>query len=128
MKAKELRQLQSDELDKMVRDMQAELVQLRNQVSRGTTLKSPARVRELRRGIARIITLKREQAGVKATFDPVKRTPKKVGTAKAKKKPQAIKQSKSAQKNETASSSAPVSTPSSSTGKQTAAASPATTE
>ncbi|MFC1769121.1 50S ribosomal protein L29 [Nanoarchaeota archaeon] len=60
-KMKELRQLNDKELDSKVDEMNKELMKLYSQVSTGTNPKKPKQIRELKRTIARILTINNEK-------------------------------------------------------------------
>jgi len=60
-KTSELRSLKEEDLDKRLAELKTELIKLYTQVSTGTTLKNPSDVRDTRKGIAKILTLKRER-------------------------------------------------------------------
>lgn len=60
MKAEELRELGRDELEKKAADMRRELLSARIAFA-GQQLKSPLKLRHLRRGIARILTIMAEK-------------------------------------------------------------------
>ena len=66
MKASEIKELTEAELRQKLNDAQQELFNLRLQQSSGR-LEKPSRVRELRRDIARIQTVARQQALAKRT-------------------------------------------------------------
>jgi len=61
LRADELRGKELAELRKLLEDQRAELVTLRQKAATGA-LESPARVREVRKNIARILTIMREKA------------------------------------------------------------------
>jgi len=61
LRADELRGKEVAELRKLLEDQRAELVTLRQKAAAGA-LESPARVREVRKNIARILTIMREKA------------------------------------------------------------------
>ncbi len=61
LRADELRGKELAELRKLLEDQRAELVTLRQKAAAGA-LESPARVREVRKNIARILTIMREKA------------------------------------------------------------------
>jgi len=63
MKAKELRDLTEDELRQRREEAQKELFNLRLRQSTGNTEK-PSRIRELRRDIARMLTIAQERRKV----------------------------------------------------------------
>ncbi len=60
MKASEIRNHTSDELAKKLVDLKEELFKLRFQLATGQ-LENPMRIREVRRGIARVQTIIRER-------------------------------------------------------------------
>ena len=60
MKASEIRNLTSEELGKKLNDLKDELFKLRFQLATGQ-LENPMRIREVRRGIARVKTIIRER-------------------------------------------------------------------
>ncbi|NAZ39293.1 MAG: 50S ribosomal protein L29 [Acidilobus sp.] len=61
MRADELRGKDLAELKRLLEEQRAELVTLRQKAAAGA-LESPARVREVRKNIARILTIMREKA------------------------------------------------------------------
>ena len=60
MKIKDLRALKDDELRTKITDAKKELLELRVKKSTGT-LEKPSRINELRKGIARAMTILRER-------------------------------------------------------------------
>ena len=60
MKIKDLRKLKDDELKVKITDAKKELLELRVKKSTGT-LEKPSRINELRKGIARAMTILRER-------------------------------------------------------------------
>ncbi|MCF7847366.1 MAG: 50S ribosomal protein L29 [Kiritimatiellales bacterium] len=60
MKVKELREMTTEELEQQIRETQKELFNLRLQQVSGQ-LENPARVKELRRSLARIKTIQNEK-------------------------------------------------------------------
>ena len=60
MKIKDLRSLKDDELKAKIADAKKELLELRMKKSTGT-LEKPSRINELRKGIARAMTILRER-------------------------------------------------------------------
>lgn len=60
MKASEIRNLTSDELSKKLADLKDELFKLRFQLATGQ-LENPMRIRDVRRGIARVKTVIRQR-------------------------------------------------------------------
>lgn len=57
LRKRELAQLLPEERKKKVSELRADLTTIRTQVKSGGTVENPARVRELRRTIARILTV-----------------------------------------------------------------------
>ncbi len=57
---KEIRGLKKEELDKRLQDAKLDLLKERGNIKMRRPIKNPGRIRELRRTIARILTLKRE--------------------------------------------------------------------
>ena len=72
MKAAELRDLGADELGEKERDLTDQLFRLRIQKSMGQ-LEAPARMRSVRRDLARIKTVLRQKAGTAAHAIAAKR-------------------------------------------------------
>ena len=64
LKAKELRKMSLEDLNKRLAELRLELSKEYGKIKMGRSTKNPARVRELRKAIARILTVKREK-GVK---------------------------------------------------------------
>jgi large subunit ribosomal protein L29 len=56
LRKRELAQMLPEERKKKVSELRAELTTIRTQVKSGGTVDNPARVRELRRTVARILT------------------------------------------------------------------------
>jgi len=61
MKYKELQSLKPAERKKKEQELIIELIKLQSQVATGTTLKSPGQIRQLKRTLARLQSLKQEQ-------------------------------------------------------------------
>ena len=62
-RAKELRQKSEEELRQLLSEYRAELRRLKAQTSAGVRPENPGRVRELKRTIARILTILKEKKG-----------------------------------------------------------------
>ncbi|MDN5358390.1 MAG: large subunit ribosomal protein [Candidatus Diapherotrites archaeon] len=62
-RAKELRQKSEEELRKMLAEYRAELRRIKAQTAAGVRPENPGRARELKRTIARILTILREKKG-----------------------------------------------------------------
>jgi large subunit ribosomal protein L29 len=56
----EIRRMSKEERDRRLEELRAELARLKAQAARGT-LENPARIREIKRTIARILTVEREE-------------------------------------------------------------------
>lgn len=63
VRTKELRQKTGQELRSLLSEYRAELRRLRAQISAGVRPENPGRVRELKRTIARILTVLNEKKG-----------------------------------------------------------------
>lgn len=61
MKAKELRSMSDKELEEKLDEISKELMKLNGQIATGTTPKSPGQVKELKKALAKIKTLKKEK-------------------------------------------------------------------
>lgn len=60
MKIKELQNLSNEELEKRYNEVKIELIKLNSQISTGTTIKSPGQVKKLKKTIAKIKTIQRQ--------------------------------------------------------------------
>ena len=65
MKTKEIRSLDKNTLDEKKIELKKELVKMNAQVAIGTALKSPGQVKEIKKNIARILTIENEKASQK---------------------------------------------------------------
>lgn len=65
VKASEIRGMSREEREKLLQEIRAELINLRHKAVVGG-LESPGRLRELKRNIARILTINREEELKKA--------------------------------------------------------------
>ncbi len=61
---KELRKMSNEELEKKLEELRRELLSIRGKIRAHITPDNPGRVREIKRNIARILTLLRER-GIK---------------------------------------------------------------
>ena len=61
LRAKEARKLSLNELKKKESDVQKELMKLKGKASTGVAPENPGRIRELRKALARIKTIKKER-------------------------------------------------------------------
>ena len=57
LRAEEIRKMKTEELDKRMQDLKKELMKVKMQISQGTVPEKPGRVREIRKTIARILTI-----------------------------------------------------------------------
>ncbi|RLI34283.1 50S ribosomal protein L29 [Candidatus Bathyarchaeota archaeon] len=63
LKVKEIRQMSREERLKKLEELKAEIMKLRTDVKAKGRVENPAALRELRRSIARILTVEREEQG-----------------------------------------------------------------
>lgn len=61
IRKKSMRKLEEKELDKKLTDMRLELAKQKASVKIGATVSSPGRIREMRKTIARSLTIKNER-------------------------------------------------------------------
>jgi len=67
MRLREIRSMVPDEREKKLTELRTELLKLRATVKAGGAVENPARIREIRKVIARLLTIQREsQLGIKA--------------------------------------------------------------
>lgn len=60
MKTQEIRKMKAEDLDKKLSELHLELSKELGSVKMGRAVKNPGKIKELRRSIARIMTVKRE--------------------------------------------------------------------
>lgn len=60
MRARQVRELKPEDMDKKLSELRLELLKEMGNVKMGKSVKNPGKIRELRRSIARILTIKRE--------------------------------------------------------------------
>ncbi|MGQ9538367.1 MAG: 50S ribosomal protein L29 [Candidatus Bathycorpusculaceae bacterium] len=60
IRVKEIREMSPEERNKKLTEFKTELVRLKTMVKAGGTVENPARIKELRRAIARTLTVERE--------------------------------------------------------------------
>ena len=65
MKAKELKIMNEPDLESKVTELKKELMKVNSQIAIGTLPKSPGKVKEMKRTIAKILTIKRMKGGEK---------------------------------------------------------------
>ena len=61
IRVKEMRDMNSEERTKRLNELRTELVRLKTMIEAGGTVENPARIRELRKTIARILTIENEE-------------------------------------------------------------------
>ena len=61
MRAKELRLLNEFDLENKMVELKKELIKINSQIAIGTVPKNPGKVREIKRTIAKILTIKKEK-------------------------------------------------------------------
>jgi len=65
LRVKEIRDMSAEDRKKRLRELQTELVRLRTMIKAGGGIENPARVRELRKTVARILTIENEPTSKK---------------------------------------------------------------
>ena len=60
MKLKEIRNLEKNAFDEKIAEMKKELVKINAQVAIGTTLKNPGHAKQIKKTIARMLTIQHE--------------------------------------------------------------------
>ncbi|HDJ04908.1 50S ribosomal protein L29 [Candidatus Bathyarchaeota archaeon] len=61
LRMREIRAMSRDEREKRLAELKAELVRLRTMIKAGGTIENPSRIREIRKTIARILTVNNEE-------------------------------------------------------------------
>ena len=78
LRLKDIRSMSSEERGKKVSDLRTELARLKTMVRAGGAVENPARIRELRKTIAKILTIENEdKLGLRKKEEPAKKTGKK---------------------------------------------------
>ena len=62
LKAKDIRTMKDEDVEKQLKDLRGDLLRQRAITATGGAPESPGRIRELRRTIARILTIQNEKA------------------------------------------------------------------
>ena len=60
LKAKDIRKMTPEERRERLRELRNELIRLRGILASGSPVENPSRIREIKRAIARILTVERE--------------------------------------------------------------------
>jgi len=88
MRIKEINALSTEDRENKLLDLRIELARIRTMVNAGGAVENPTRIRELRRTIAQILTIKNEKKlGIRQTSaeeKPEKKTEKPIKKPKAK--------------------------------------------
>jgi len=61
LRAEDIRKMSPEERLRKLRELRIELMRLRGQLSAGGIVENPSRIREVRKAIARILTVMREE-------------------------------------------------------------------
>ncbi len=61
LRVKEIRDMPPEERKRRLDELKTELVRLKTMIKAGGTVDNPARIKELRKAIARILTIEKEQ-------------------------------------------------------------------
>jgi large subunit ribosomal protein L29 len=78
MRVKEIREMSLEERTKKLGELRTELLRLRTMIRAGGTIENPARIKELRKAIAQILTIEKERKlGLAKTKTREKRREKK---------------------------------------------------
>jgi len=67
LRKREIRQLLPEEREKKLAELRTELVKLRTTVKSGGNIENTGRIRELKRTVARLLTIEHEKASPEAT-------------------------------------------------------------
>jgi len=62
LRTKDIRAMSSEDREKKVMELRTELLRLKTLVKAGGSIENPARVRELRKAIARVLTIENEES------------------------------------------------------------------
>lgn len=60
LRVKDIRAMSSQDRENKLVELRAELTRLKTMVKAGGTIENPARIRELRKSVARVLTIERE--------------------------------------------------------------------
>ncbi len=69
----EIRKMDEKEMDKRLTELQLEMAKERANISIGATVVSPGRIKEIRKTIARILTIKNQKKNSKSVSNPKKK-------------------------------------------------------
>ncbi|MEE8401676.1 MAG: 50S ribosomal protein L29 [Candidatus Hydrothermarchaeaceae archaeon] len=65
LRSAEIRDMSEEEVDEKIFELKGELLREKTKIASGGVADNPGRIKEIRRTIARILTIKRENEGVK---------------------------------------------------------------
>ena len=89
MRIKEIDAMTPEAREQRLIDLRVELARIRTMVKAGGAVENPTRIRQLRKTIARILTIQNEQEiGLRKAPEPEKKEEKPVKKAKPKKEPE----------------------------------------
>jgi len=90
LRVKEIREQSHEDRQKRLNELRNELVRLMTMIKAGGSIENPARVHELRKAIARILTIESEPTPPKKLEKAAEKTEKR--KRRAKKKPKEVKE------------------------------------
>lgn len=64
LRSEEIRDMSKEEIDEKTFELRSELLRERSKIASGGVADNPGRIKEIRRTIARILTIKKENKGV----------------------------------------------------------------
>ena len=77
LRVREIRGMSAEDRDKKLSELRAELARLRTMVRAGGAVENPARIRELRKAIAKVLTIQKEdELGIRKEEEPEKKEKK----------------------------------------------------
>ncbi len=97
LRIKEIRDMSKDDRQKRIGDLRTELLRLKTMIGAGGTIENPARVKQLRRAIAKVLTVNNEE---KLGITKPKARPKAKPKPKPKLKPKKAKKERDQTKQE----------------------------
>ena len=62
---KDIRKMKTEDLDKKIADLKTEYMRVQTEISQGTAAEKPGRVKQIRRTLAQILTVKKERGDVR---------------------------------------------------------------
>jgi large subunit ribosomal protein L29 len=77
IRVKEIRDMSTEDRSKRLGELRTELLRLRTMIRAGGTVENPARVKEIRKAIAKILTIEHEETlGIRGAKKKTKEKPK----------------------------------------------------